>query len=819
MNDASAKIYCPDLTCQTPNPEVNRFCEKCRSPLLKRYLRAVGENLTAYKPGNFLVSLQKGQQDRYLVKRQRIVLDTRPGQSSEDVLEDIPPAVEPYLKLVAHRLHVPQVYDVVPVGKDGDIVLLEQAAIETASNGSVDLLPALTSQWSQANAIRQLNWLWQIAQLWLPLSRERVASSLTEPQILRVEGSLVRLLELIPDSRSRSTSTLAQLGQLWMQWVPTAAQPELRQFLSQLCQELISGQTKSSEQLLAQLDGALQTFGRQQTRQVTIATLTDQGPSRQRNEDSCYPPSGTQTDVSLVAQPAAQGQQTAPIALAIVCDGIGGHEGGNVASGLAIEATQQQVLHLQVTPQHWNPQHIITTLEAAACAANDLISQRNDRERRQDRQRMGTTLVMALAHAHELYLAHVGDSRAYRITRTGCYQVTLDDDVASREVRLGYALYRDALRQPIAGSLVQALGMSSSASLSPTVQRFVLDEDCIFLLCSDGLSEFDRVEQNWETEIAPILDGTIDLTTASQRLITIANTQNGHDNSTVALVHCRVTQTKAPLDPTESFIAELEQALDAPTPATAPAAPAENTPSTLKTQILPASSPPSNQSPKDSAPQRSASALQQLLFSLGAFSLLLLCAYVVYSFIPGVNRPELFPIGSNSSPSPTPIPASPLPSVVSSPSPPIGIPEIGTLMQVGSPSSPSNNPKTIALLNQPHTAPPSPPNTPNLAVLVPTGSILQVMRKQASNALSPTLGAEKQVWLQVKVCSVPQKTNASTLPPLTTAASTQPVSPGQAGWIQESAIGVFTLLSAPLSTAQQGSCTVAASTSPAPTSP
>ncbi len=93
---------------------------------------------------------------------------------------------------------------------------------------------------------------------------------------------------------------------------------------------------------------------------------------------------------------------------------------------------------------------------------------------------MGTTLVMALAHIHELYVAHVGDSRAYWITRTGCYQVTLDDDVACREVRLGYSLYRDALEQVAAGALIQALGITSSNTLHPTVQRFPVDEDCVF---------------------------------------------------------------------------------------------------------------------------------------------------------------------------------------------------------------------------------------------------------------------------------------------------------------------------------------------------
>jgi protein phosphatase len=79
-----------------------------------------------------------------------------------------------------------------------------------------------------------------------------------------------------------------------------------------------------------------------------------------------------------------------------------------------------------------------------------------------------------------------------------------------------------------------------SASVHPTVQRFVLDEDCVFLLCSDGLSDYDLVDQCWQTEILPILDGSIDVATATQHLVELGNHLNGHDNITVALVHCQV---------------------------------------------------------------------------------------------------------------------------------------------------------------------------------------------------------------------------------------------------------------------------------------
>jgi protein phosphatase len=162
---------------------------------------------------------------------------------------------------------------------------------------------------------------------------------------------------------------------------------------------------------------------------------------------------------------------------------------------------------------------------------------------------MGTTLVMAFAQAQEMYAAHVGDSRIYWITPHSCHQVTVDDDLASREVKLGYLLYRDAIQYPNAGALVQALGMSSATNLHPTVQRLIIDQDCVFLLCSDGLSDYDRVEQYWDSEILPLLRGEKNVTAVGESLLQLANQKNGHDNSTIALVYCRVVPKAEPVTP------------------------------------------------------------------------------------------------------------------------------------------------------------------------------------------------------------------------------------------------------------------------------
>ncbi|MEH2324025.1 MAG: protein phosphatase 2C domain-containing protein [Nostoc sp.] len=524
MENDAATLYCTNESCQAANPLTHKFCLRCSTPLTKNYLWTVVDGPSVGSPGEILA-------DRYLVLDKFVLLDTKPGLLALTPELDHLQPLKAYLRLIPYRLHIPQVYGVLFLG-DGlshrEILLLEKPPLLVDDKiQQVHLCSELTLAWRDATSMRQLNWLWQIAHLWQPLASEGVVSSLLDSNVLRVEGSLIRLLELRFDAAP--SPELPQLGQFWQQLV-NSAKPAISEFVDQVSLSLIQGKINSTDQLIGVLDSGLAGLGRSQTPSIKIITKTETGPSRQRNEDSCSPPSGT-----LVSKPPQ------PTALAIVCDGIGGHEGGNVASNLAIETIQQQVQQLTKVPyDHIDPSVLLNDLEKAVAIANDKISQRNDSENRQGRQRMGTTLVMALPVAHEMYITHVGDSRAYWITRHGCYQVTLDDDVASREVRLGYAIYREAVQQSAAGSLVQALGMGPSTSLHPTSTRFMLDEDAVFLLTSDGLSDFDRVEEYWETEILPIIVGEVPIADVADRLVEIANTKNGHDNVTIALVHYQV---------------------------------------------------------------------------------------------------------------------------------------------------------------------------------------------------------------------------------------------------------------------------------------
>jgi protein phosphatase len=478
--------------------------------------------------------------NRYLVKQPQIVLDTKPAQAPQ-APEEPPSWISLYLQLLPFHLHIPQIYGYIPSPDERlnmDIWLLEYGTIPLDEAGELiypELLPTLGEVWSQASDLRQIHWLWQMAKLWHPLQKKAMVSSLLNPSLTRVNNQLLQLLELSKDEAA--APKLKDLGVLWAGLIPTAA-ANIQDFLTSLTQELESGDLDRPESLITVLDYALQHYGAGQERSYEIFTCTDTGPVREHNEDACYP--ATNQAITL-----AHGQNP----LAIVCDGIGGQEGGEIAAQLAIKTLPREINRSPTTDMEVYPDSYSLVLEQAIRVTNDLISQRNDQESRQDRQRMGTTLVMAFGHAEEMYAAHVGDSRIYWITAHSCHQVTVDDDLASREVKLGYLLYRDAIQYPNAGALVQALGMSSANNLHPTVQRLIVDQDCVFLLCSDGLSDYDRVEQYWDSEVVPLLQGEKTVTAVGESLLQLANQKNGHDNSTIALVYCRVVPAAEPVTP------------------------------------------------------------------------------------------------------------------------------------------------------------------------------------------------------------------------------------------------------------------------------
>ena len=511
------KIHCSNPHCAAYNELKTSYCNLCSTPVVRRYLWS-----------NQAISVEQEHElvdRRYLALSERIFLDTKPNESPVTP-EEVPPEIVVYLQLFLCYPHIPQVYGLLD-GKD--TWLFDYGTVPNSTIGELDypqqLIPKIRDLWASATALQQVNWLWQIAKLWKPLSSKNVASSLLKPDLIRINGQIVQLLELEADKENQPS--LRDLANLWSQWVKDA-HPSIKDVLKQLAANLKTGRIDHINKAIAILDRVASHCQQAKQYSYQVYALSDSGPSRTNNEDAAYPIHSSNIPTSKNA-------------LAIVCDGVGGHDGGEIASQKTIEYLQNKISKLASQKQSLSSEKVLGRLFKYINESNDIISKQNDSEQRKERQRMGTTLVMALAHAHEMYLAHVGDSRIYWITHNSCHQVTIDDDLASREVRLGYAVYRDSLQYPSAGALIQAIGMRSSAALHPNLQRYTIDDDCIFLLCSDGLSDLDRVEQQWRHKVLPVLQGKQNLTSAVEDLIALANEKNGHDNVTVALVHCRVT--------------------------------------------------------------------------------------------------------------------------------------------------------------------------------------------------------------------------------------------------------------------------------------
>jgi protein phosphatase len=510
-----------------------------------RYLWAADPQ-AAWIPADKLV------ENRYHVMAPQLWLDTKSTERPE-ALWPLPDRARPYAHLSRYRLHLPQLYGFCSLGRAGnsvEIPLLDNVPIDV--NGA--LLPALSEVWPQGNALQQIHWLWQIVNLWQPLVDTGVGYSLLDGKNIRVQDWRIRLCELLPDAANPAgRSNVIGLAGLWQTLVPQA-QPAVIEAIEPLMTQMQVGKIAVADLALA-INDCLLTQAAALPLNITIAGGTDPGHDR-HNEDSYYPP------IQELGQPLSKH-------LGIICDGVAGHEGGEVASQMAVQSLQlqMQVLLQDITQETeiLSPTQSIEHIQAVLRVVNNFISNQNDEQNRESRRRMATTLVMAMqlpqqvrhqhgvGNSHEIYIAHVGDSRAYWITRNSCQLLTVDDDVAQREVQRGKSMPWQAAGRIDAGSLTQALGMKDSANLQPMVQRLMAIEDGVLLLCSDGLSDRRLVERSWPDYVPLILDGELPLDMAVAEWIEQARIDNGHDNASLVLMHCNVTPPKVqeaePIEP------------------------------------------------------------------------------------------------------------------------------------------------------------------------------------------------------------------------------------------------------------------------------
>lgn len=205
--------------------------------------------------------------------------------------------------------------------------------------------------------------------------------------------------------------------------------------------------------------------------------------------------------------------------LFIVADGMGGHEDGGQASRVAVEAVRDAYFEDRETP-------VEERLRRAVGEANVRVYQ--FAQSGAIPRKMGTTCtVLALVDA-EAYLAHVGDSRAYRVGRDGISQLSRDHTLVEALMREGVLTEDEAAQHPQRHALVRAIGIQPDVEVD--VERLAPPQPGeAFVLCSDGLARVTDVEIR-----DVVRAGTPQQ--AAETLVQLANDRGGHDNVTVLVV-------------------------------------------------------------------------------------------------------------------------------------------------------------------------------------------------------------------------------------------------------------------------------------------
>ena len=265
------------------------------------------------------------------------------------------------------------------------------------------------------------------------------------------------------------------------------------------------------------------------------AGLTDTGRQRERNEDAfCI-----QTKIERLEN--RVGRTIHARGLYILCDGMGGHAGGEVASSLAVDTLKNYFqTHWLEIPEMRDRLPARDIILQSVKLANQAIYEVNQQQGRTGNGRMGTTLVLVLIQDTNIAVAHVGDSRLYKFTRKqGLEAVTQDHDVGQREIQRGVEP-EIAYSRLDAYQLTQALGPRNEDFIKPDLQFLEINEDTLLLLSSDGLTDNDLVEKHCHTHLEPLIGSRANLERGVNDLIDLANQHNGHDNITAVAIRAKV---------------------------------------------------------------------------------------------------------------------------------------------------------------------------------------------------------------------------------------------------------------------------------------
>jgi serine/threonine protein phosphatase PrpC len=247
---------------------------------------------------------------------------------------------------------------------------------------------------------------------------------------------------------------------------------------------------------------------------LQVVSLTHSGMVRTHNEDSV----GVEAACGLV----------------VLADGMGGYNAGEVASGIAVSVTTSEVAQ---GLQHASPIEIDTASheELAVTLLRDNIQKANSSIYQASQSQpqyagMGTTIVSGLFYDNRVAVAHVGDSRMYRLRGETLATVTKDHSLLQEQIDSGMISLAEARHSKNKNLVTRAVGIDEN--VMPEVHVYDVQTGDIYLLCSDGLN--DMVEDPDIESALYAMQGNLPL--AAQQLIQMANDNGGRDNVSVILV-------------------------------------------------------------------------------------------------------------------------------------------------------------------------------------------------------------------------------------------------------------------------------------------
>lgn len=218
------------------------------------------------------------------------------------------------------------------------------------------------------------------------------------------------------------------------------------------------------------------------------------------------------------------GRASGSVAWAVVCDGMGGAAGGNVASSTAVKLISERISSTYRLGMSSNS--IRNMLTSAIAAAN--ISVYDISKSNEELSGMGTTVVTALVADGVVCIAHAGDSRAYILSDGNLRQITKDHSVVQEMVDTGRLTPDEARDDPRKNIITRALGVGEELRIDFCEET--LNNDDVLLLCTDGLTNYvDPEEINKLTNDGKFYE-------YAERLVNRANENGGGDNITVVTV-------------------------------------------------------------------------------------------------------------------------------------------------------------------------------------------------------------------------------------------------------------------------------------------